>query len=179
MKFKVVMMLLLIVLLTCATAFAAERTTTISGVGTFVLSDVRILPLQIPTADVGMTLLADDNNTVRTINVFFRPVSFTRKSMENSPLAMGVYFDELVEKLYKDLRNINILTSPYYNKSAIYDEQLIIKRSKSMLYGCILDLNYYVIDGKDGLVVLGTLCPVGDADYWKPIIAKMIADMQR
>lgn len=179
MKFKVVMMLLLIVLLTCATAFAAERTNTISGVGTFVLSDVRILPLQIPTADVGMTLLADDNNTVRTINVFFRPVSFTRKSMENGPLVMGAYFDELVEKLYKDLRNINILTSPYYNKSAIYDEQLIIKRSKSMLYGCILDLNYYVIDGKDGLVVLGTLCPVGDAEYWKPIIAKMIADMQR
>lgn len=175
MRFKVGILLFLIVLLTCATGFATENTSEIPGVGTLVFpSDIEVFPLQRPSS-FGNTLIADDNGVLRTSHLVFKSLKNSdRNKIKNNLSSYNEWLNQFIV-----FKNVKLLMNTPISPPSIDNEQLVIKEAVILSKGIPLRLNYYLLNNSEGLTVMVEICPDSDSDYWKPVIAKMIADIKR
>lgn len=182
MKTRIIFIFCLILLITSAVALASENTSVIPGVGTLAFPpEIEILPLQSQPNIPGNTLLVNDNDVWRSINISFSPIpsSFLTREMlkQNTDVLESAFNSSIVKQVQKETSRL-LVNNPI-NKLAVYNEQLIINSTKSfVLNGTILCLNCYIIDGTDGLVIMITTHTDCDNSYWTPIIAKMIGDIK-
>lgn len=177
MKTRIIILLCLILLVTSTIALAAENTSDIPNVGTLILpSYVEISPLMIPNS-LGNTLLANDNEILRSANLVFNPLkTFDRNKIKNNLYAFNLWLNQSIVKNV----NIKLLINTPIDPPTLDNEQLIVKEIVTLSQGIPLHMNYYLLNSSGGGVAVMTVqCADGDSDYWKPIIAKMIADMQR
>lgn len=177
MKTRIIVILCLILLVTSTIALAAENTSEIPNVGTLVLpSYIEITPLIRPNS-LGNTLLANDNGILRSANLVFNPLkTFDRNKIKNNLYAFNLWLNQ---SIVKDA-SIKLLINTPIDPPTLDNEQLIVKEIVTLSQGIPLHINYYLINSSvGGVAVMSVHCADGDSDYWKPIIAKMIADMQR
>lgn len=177
MKTRIIILLCLILSVTSAIALAAENTSEIPNVGTLVLpSYVEISPLIRPNS-LGNTLLANDNEVLRSANLIFNPL----KTFDRNKIKINLYsFNQLLNQTIVKDANIKLLSNTPIDPPTLDNEQLIIKEIVTLSQGIPLHMNYYLLNSSSGGVAVMTVqCADGDSDYWKPIIAKMIADIKR
>lgn len=180
MKSKISIMFLLFVLLTCSTGLAAENTSVIPSVGTLVFpSDIEVFPSQTPNS-FGNILIANDNGILRTDHLIFKPLEVSdRNKIKNNLSAYNEWLNQSIVYIVKDTKSVKLLTNTPIYPPTIDNEQLAIKEAVILSKGIPLHLNYYLINSSEGLTLMIEVCSDSDSDYWKPIIAKMIADIKR
>lgn len=163
-------------------SLAADNTSIIPGLGTISFpTNIEILPLHINSNKaVGNTLLVNDNETWRSVNIIFAPNASPERKMikENSDFldaSLNVINTRLVNN-----QNARLLSSSPLDNSALDNELHIIKTAKFLILGGFtMRTDFYLLNGTNGLVLMTVLSSDSDSSYWKPIIAKMIADIKR
>lgn len=182
MKTRIILILCLFLLVTSAVALASENTSVLPGVGTLTFPpEIEILPNQLQTNSIGNTLLVNDNGICRSINIAFMPVpssDLTREMLKQSTDAIESVFNTSIAQ-HVQREDYRLVSNSPLNKLAVYNDQLFIKTVKYLFAnGAILRLNYYIIDGTDGLVVMITTNADCDNNYWTPILVKIISDIK-
>ncbi len=186
MKTRIMLILFLIVLTTSTTAFASEHTKVIPSLGTLIFpSDIEVLPYQLnPTSKNvsagSTTLLAHDNKTLRSINIAFLLLpNIDRDGIKANLDYLTTTFNSINASLVKEHDDIRILSSTPMQSSALDNEQLPVTSVKMLISGAVVCMDFYILDSPDGLISMLTTNAHGDINYWKPILAKMIADIKR
>lgn len=182
MKTRIVLILCLIILATSTTAFAVENTKVIPGLGTLILpTNIKEIPYQLlPTkhAFSGFTLLANDNNILRSNNIVFLPgPTIDRKGLKADISYLTTTFNKLNASLIDS--GAPILNSYPINIAAIDNEQLAVYSVRTLRFGMVVRMSFYILDGSDGLIAMLTIHADGDINYWLPKTEKMIADIKR
>lgn len=178
---------LFILLITSSYPIAAEKTNTektkmvIKGVGTFNLPYMQVLPLQSPAGGVGNTLIAVDKeqNVVRSINLFFLDLDFSRIQILRDPAPFNDMLTEMAKVFYKGPTTPNLLFIEPLDSLELNNQQNSIKQAISLMQGYVIHINFYLINGTDGLVLLVAQCPIGDSNYWKPFLSTMLSNIKR
>lgn len=177
MKTRIILTLCLILLVKSTIAVAAENTSDIPNIGTLVLpSYVEVSP-SLKSSSLSNTLLANDNGILRSANLVFNPLkTFDRNKIKDNHYAFNLWLNQTI---VKDA-NIKLLINTPIDPPTLDNEQLIVKEIVMLSNGIPLHMNYYLINSSvGGVAVMTVQCADGDSDYWKPIIAKMIADIKR
>lgn len=171
---------LFLVLIATRPTSAAEQTVIIKDVGTlFLPTNIEVFPLNNKTNDdIGKTLIAKDNNLLRSISIMYVPLDnkkMHRMGIKRNAKAFESQFLEPTVKTF--FKNI-IYNSPI-EVSALDNQKRIIKSIMFIDYGIVVAGDFYLVDGAKDLVLLLTLCPDGDRNYWMPIISKIIINLKR
>lgn len=165
-----------------STALAAENTSVIPGLGTLsVPANIEILPLHINSDKaVGNTLLVNDNETWRSVNIIFAPnASPDRKMLKVNSDFLDASLNVINTRLVNN-QNARLLSSSPLDNSALDNELNIIKTAKFLIRGGFtMRTDFYLLNGTNGLVLMTVISSDSDSSYWKPIIAKMIVDIKR
>lgn len=174
-------MLLLIVLLTCSMSFAAEKTSVIPSVGTLVFHpEIEVLPLQIPSNKlVGNTLLAKDTQAWRSINIYFAPIPDANRSKIKANFDYYLLKFTGFNTLINSETSSRVLLYKPLNPLALDNEQSAVASLTYLTVGVVMHMDFYIINGSDGLAAMTTLYTDGDSNYWTPRISEMIANIQR
>lgn len=182
MKTKIVLILFLIILSINATAFAAENTTVIPGLGTLVFPpDCKVLPYQhmLDTNAVGNTLLVDDNKILRSINLAFLPIrNADRIKFKTNINALTELFNALHTSMAKRY-NARILSSSPIISSSLDNEQFPVDSVKMLMDNTAVRMDSYILDGTDGLIGMIATYADCDSNYWLPQMERMIVDIRQ
>lgn len=182
MKTRIIFILCLILLVTSTVALASENTSVLPGVGTLTFPpEIEILPNQLQTNSIGNTLLVNDNDILRSINIDFRPVPssvLTRVKLKQNTDAIESIFNTSINE-HVQREDCRLVSNSPLNRLAVYNDHLFIKSVKYLFAnGAIIRYNYYIIDGPGGLLLMRTIYADCDNNYWTPIIAKIISDIK-
>lgn len=182
MKLKTGILLFLFILTTCSTGLAAENTHVFPDVGTLTFpAEVEVIPYQSKTsAKTVHDLLAKDGEVWRVAQFFFSP-PFTGVHRNDLKYNINVIEAALGDVAYRQLRespDSRLLLNTLIDASTFSDEKLIIKTV--VIYSkWVFRTDYYAIDCPEGTRILVMLYPDGDVYFWRPILANVIASIQR
>ena len=180
MKIKTGILLFLFILTICSTGLAAENTHAFPDVGTLTFpAEVEVIPYQ-EGSKVVHDLITKDDEIWRTARFFFsRPFTGVhRKDLKDNINIIDAALSEVSYRQLREVPTARLLLNTPTDASTFSDEKLIIKTS--ILYNrWALHADYYAIDCPEGIRVLVVLSSDGDVHFWRPIIANVIANIQK